>query len=265
MSPRACAERTGQTAPVISARHPEPAAHQQVVPTRVTTRLLSACLACAAVFAVLTAGVAVSASWLTGLDRTISQQCFTFTVSHNGFGQLTHLATALGDGRTIAVLTTAAVIWCLVRRRWMLAGWLAVVVAGSALLSTLVKNAVERTRPPTLGVLASAHGFSFPSGHTQAATVTYAAIVLVVGWILIRPGPAVRRVSAVLVVLVVGAVGLSRVFLGVHWPTDVLGGWLIGSAWVTGAAYVLVRYLPPGRARSDPPHLPGDPAARRAE
>lgn len=248
-----------------AAQHPAPAAQRQVVPTGVTTRLLAACLACAAVFAVLTAAVAVSASWLTSLDRSISQRCFTFTVGHNGFGQLAHLATTLGDGRTITLVTTAAVIWCAIRRRWLLAGWLVVVVAGSALLSTVVKNAVQRARPPTDGVLTTAHGFSFPSGHTQAATVTYAAVVLVVAWQLLGPGPRARWASAAVVVVVAGSVGLSRVFLGVHWPTDVMGGWLLGSAWVTGLTYVLLRLVPPGRARSGPPDVPGNSAAHLAE
>ena len=95
----------------------------------------------------------------------------------------------------------------------------------------------------TEGVLSSAQGYSFPSGHTQAATVTYTAVVLVVGWQLARPGPVARRTSAAIVVAVVAGVGLSRIYLGVHWPSDVLGGWLLGSAWVTAATFVLLRYV----------------------
>ncbi|MGW5240690.1 phosphatase PAP2 family protein [Monashia sp. NPDC004114] len=121
----------------------------------------------------------------------------------------------------------------------MLAVWLAVTVGGSALLNTTIKLALERTRPPTAAALTSAHGFSYPSGHTQAATVTYSAILLVVGWRACRPGPQLRLASATIVAVLVAAVGASRVLLGAHWPSDVLGGWLLGSAWVAAAAIAL--------------------------
>lgn len=245
-------------------RGDEPA-RSGVVPALVITRVLWACLACTVGFLALLVAVVAAGSTPPGLDTTWSTRLFGYAFDHSAVASLAYVATAMGDGRTITVVTAAAVIWCAIRHRWMLAGWLVVVVAGSALLSTVVKQSVERARPPTHGVLASAHGFSFPSGHTQAATVTYTAIVLVVGWLLIRPGPVARRVSAVLVVLVVGAVGLSRVFLGVHWPTDVIGGWLLGSAWVTAMTYLLLRFLPPGRARSGPPDVLGDSAAGSAE
>ena len=130
-----------------------------------------------------------------------------------------------------------------VRRKWLLGWWLVLTVTGSALLSTALKVGLERMRPASAGELTSAHGFSFPSGHTQAATVAYVAIVLVVGWQVLRPARRARVLSAVLVVVVVGAVGLSRIYLGAHWPSDVLGGWLSGSAWVLAATAVLLSRL----------------------
>jgi undecaprenyl-diphosphatase len=141
----------------------------------------------------------------------------------------------------VTVVTAVVAIVCLLIRRRRLGIWLAVTVAGGALANTAIKYAMERVRPATAGVLTSAHGFAFPSGHTQIATVTYPAVVLVVGWQLRQPGRLVRRISAAVVTLVVAAVGLSRIFLGVHWPTDVLGGWLFGSAWVTASTAVLLR------------------------
>ena len=241
------------------------AARQEVARAVVTARLLWASLACAAVFLVLGAAVSAAGAGLAGFDSRWSQRFFTFTFEHTGFQSVVRLATALGDGWTVTVVTTAAVIWCVIRRRWALGLWLVAVVCGSAGLSTLVKHGVSRVRPATEGLLASAQGFSFPSGHAQAATVTYTAVVLVVGWQLARPGPAARRWSAVMVVLVVGAVGLSRIFLGVHWPTDVLGGWLLGSAWVTAATFVLLRYVLPGGARSALSDVSSDPSAETPE
>jgi undecaprenyl-diphosphatase len=218
-----------------------------------TTRLPLASLACATAFVVLTALVVTSSAALTGFDHRWSEGFFTFTSTHGWAQSLARLFTLMGDARVIITVTAAAVIWCALRRSWWLAGWLVAVAVGSELLSVLVKNTVQRARPPSDGVLALAHGYSFPSGHTQASTVTYVAVVLVVGWQLLRPGPVARRTSAVLVVALVGAVGLSRIMLGVHWPTDVLGGWLLGSAWVTGATYVLIRYVPPRLPRPAAP------------
>ncbi len=208
-----------------------------------TGGLLRASLACTAAFVLLGAAVAAGSAWLAGFDGRWSARLYGFTVDHPGFQSLARLVTALGDGRTVALITAAVVIRCATRRSWALGCWLVAVVSGSAGLSTLVKHGLERARPVTEGVLSSAQGYSFPSGHTQAATVTYTAVVLVVGWQLARPGAVARRTSAAIVVAVVAGVGLSRIYLGVHWPSDVLGGWLLGSAWVTAATFVLLRYV----------------------
>jgi undecaprenyl-diphosphatase len=141
----------------------------------------------------------------------------------------------------ITVVTALAVIVCVARGHRWLAWWLVPVVAGSAITNSLAKVVAGRVRPSTAGLETSAQGFAFPSGHTQAATVTFVAVVLVVGWTVGRPARWLRRASCVAVVVLVAAVGLSRVLLGAHWPSDVLGGWLLGSAWVTAVTVVLNR------------------------
>ncbi len=156
----------------------------------------------------------------------------------------------MGNTVTLTVLTSAVVLACAITHRYRLAVWLGVTVAGSATLNSLVKLVMERVRPSDAGLLTSAHGFSFPSGHTQGATSTYVAVVLVVGWQVFQPGRAVRRLSAAATTVLVAAVGLSRVFLGAHWPTDVLGGWLFGSTCVLLATAILLRLQ---RTRPDAP------------
>jgi undecaprenyl-diphosphatase len=206
------------------------------------SRVLERCSATSGALFVLLA-IAVSVGWdsLVAFDNRWSSRAYSFTLTHGWCEWLARAATSLGNGLTVTVVTAVVAIVCLLIRRRRLGIWLAVTVAGGALANTAIKYAMERVRPATAGVLTSAHGFAFPSGHTQIATVTYPAVVLVVGWQLRQPGRLVRRISAAVVTLVVAAVGLSRIFLGVHWPTDVLGGWLFGSAWVTASTAVLLR------------------------
>ena len=120
------------------------------------------------------------------------------------------------------------------------------IVAGVASLGVwtgLQLNAmVGRVRPPAVDWAAAAHGPSFPSGHTTVATI----VALSAAWVLaarLRPGwpRQVVWVGAAAYALVVG---WSRIWLGVHWPTDVLGGWLYGIAWcgATAAVVEIVRW-----------------------
>jgi undecaprenyl-diphosphatase len=117
---------------------------------------------------------------------------------------------------------------------------LALIVAGvliaAALFTELVKDVVARPRP-TMDPLVTASGYSFPSGHTLNSTVTYGLLALV-AW-RSRLTLAIRRAVVVAGVIVPILVGLSRIALGVHWPTDVLAGWLAGVAFVALAATLI--------------------------
>jgi membrane-associated phospholipid phosphatase len=224
---------------------------RRVVAADSPSRALGQCsVACAVLFVLL--AIAVSVGWdsLVAFDKRWSSRAYSFTLAHGWCETLARAATSLGNGLTVTAVTAVVAIACMLARRRTLGLWLAVTVAGSALVNSALKYAMERVRPATAGVVTSAHGFAFPSGHTQIATVTYPAIILVVGWQLLEPGQLLRRLSAAVVTLVVAAVGLSRIFLGAHWPTDVLGGWLFGSAWVTASTAVMLRRI---AASSTPP------------
>ena len=213
-----------------------------------TPGLVRASVACAATFLALAVVVTVGSAWLDSLDERMSARAYAFTLDHPWCEAIARVATFLGNGQTVTAVTAVVAVMCAWRRRWLLAGWLVVTVGGGALLGTAVKVSVERIRPGSAGVLTSAQGFSFPSGHARGATIAYVAVFLVVAWQVFRPGRRSRVASAAAVTAVVGAVGLSRVFLGAHWPSDVLGGWLLGSAWVMAATAVLLRMT-----RSDRP------------
>jgi membrane-associated phospholipid phosphatase len=130
-----------------------------------------------------------------------------------------------------AVLVVGAL--SLIRRAPRLAIWIAVTVAGEAALDITMKTVFARVRPTFPDPVMHAAGGSYPSGHAFGSFVGSAVIVLVVLPLLSRRARTAVIAAAVLVVL---GVGFARVGLGVHYVTDVLGGWLIGAAWVALSA-----------------------------
>lgn len=130
-----------------------------------------------------------------------------------------------------------ASLWLLVWRRWqeMLLIWASLLV-NSALISVL-KLIVHRSRPDQASALLPAAGFSFPSGHTFSSVAFYGVIGLMLA--LGLPQAAGRRLAVAMAIAFSGLVGLSRVYVGAHWPTDVLGSWLLGLAWLGALAIPL--------------------------
>lgn len=117
--------------------------------------------------------------------------------------------------------------------------WVVALVVGAAAgmaigLRRLTSIVIQRQRPPAVDWVMDAGGYAFPSGHTTAATVGIGFLA----WAVTRHMTDRRGRAAVWVLAVAYAalVGWSRVWLGVHWPLDVLGGWLLGSAWLCGMA-----------------------------
>jgi undecaprenyl-diphosphatase len=100
----------------------------------------------------------------------------------------------------------------------------------------------QRPRPTTVDWVGTAGGYSFPSGHTMAASLGAGALA----WAVTRHvnGRTTRRVIWVAAVLYAGTVGWTRVWLGVHWPLDVVGSWLLGIGWLCGMG-LLNRTLAP--------------------
>jgi undecaprenyl-diphosphatase len=162
--------------------------------------------------------------------------------------------TALGNTTTLAVLVVAValVLWPTRPRAALL---LPVILAGGRLLTEAVKALVDRPRPDLVEWLTHAVAPAFPSAHAASAAMVYGTLAWLVHTSGARPG--VRRATWAAVIPLVLAIGASRVYLGVHWPSDVLGGFLLGAGW---AAVVLAAPGAMGRPRArDPACAPPPP------
>jgi undecaprenyl-diphosphatase len=144
--------------------------------------------------------------------------------------------TALGGFAILTLLTSGVFIFLLLQGKPHAALFLVVVVVGGALLSTTLKGAFDRPRPDLVPHGSYVQNASFPSGHSMLS----AAVYLTLGALLARlqSGRALKLYVLGIAVLLTVLVGISRVYLGVHWPTDVLAGWAVGAAWAAGCLLV---------------------------
>jgi len=209
-------------------------------------------------FAVLALLVA-AAGGPTGVDRPV----LTWTVAHRsgGWNAVEALATALGSGPFVVVITcaVAATLWWLRDRAGALA--MVTLLAGAAVLTVAGKHLLARTRPPAATqVLPLETGFSFPSGHTLFAVSVWCGAAVLLSWHLRRRGSRVLLVTAGTLVAV--GVGASRLYLGYHWLTDVLGALVLGTAWVL-VCVALASALRPAPRAAAPAHAVAPPLALR--
>lgn len=142
------------------------------------------------------------------------------------FGSATHL----GDPATLTVLVVVVAFGLLLRgRRWLALGWVAA-CAGNGVLNLQLKSIFERVRPVHEHGFAVADGFSFPSGHSSGSVVVYGMLA----YLAVRLLPARWHLLSVLLAAALAfSMGASRVFLQVHWASDVLAGFASGLAWLT--------------------------------
>ena len=137
--------------------------------------------------------------------------------------------TSLGSPAVLTLITVAALGFLALKRRWSAALFVLVSICGGTAVSFSLKDLVQRPRPDLVAAVAQTQTYSFPSGHAFLSAVTF----LTLGALLAR----VQRQAEVKLYLLAVAiaitvlVGISRVYIGVHWPTDVLAGWCAGAAW----------------------------------
>ncbi|MCX4849754.1 phosphatase PAP2 family protein [Streptomyces sp. NBC_00893] len=204
---------------------------------------------CALLALVVLVLVAVRWSPLMTLDRSVADALHHRAVTEPGLVHANRILTDWAwDPWTMRALIAVAVVALWWRGERPLAVW----VAATSVLGTVVqqglKSAVGRARPQWPDPVDSAHYAAFPSGHAMTATVSCGLLL----WLLHRHGAGARPWRSALVVACVSVVGVgvTRLYLGVHWLSDVLAGWLLGAALVGFAIAGFARYERRGGLRA---------------
>ncbi|WP_435213218.1 phosphatase PAP2 family protein [Streptomyces sp. bgisy034] len=202
---------------------------------RGTSRWAGALALCSALLLAL---VAVRWHPLMDVDDGIADTTHGWAVDEPGVTHAFRILTDwVWDPWTMRILTFAVAIWLVWRRA---ARWTALWLLATCLLATLfqqfLKAVVDRPRPVWPDPVDSAHYSAYPSGHAMTAMVVCGLLL----WLLHRYGVrgALWRTAVAVGVISVAGVGLTRIWLGVHWATDVVGGWLLGALVVAVAVRV---------------------------
>lgn len=201
---------------------------------------LAVIVVCVAIFAALADEV------MEGGTQAFDDSVLLWMNSHAS-PWLTGLAldvTALGAGTVVWLVAIIASVFLWVSRHRWSAALLWVSILSSGLINAVMKLIFERPRPQLFPWRVPYAGLSsFPSGHSMTSMVCYATLAYLI--IRLEPTPFLRRFTLAVAALIVLSIGLSRMYLGVHYPTDVLAGFMTGLAWAAFCALGLeaVRYF----------------------
>jgi membrane protein DedA with SNARE-associated domain/membrane-associated phospholipid phosphatase len=183
--------------------------------------VMGVALGTAGVFGKLAADVADKET--SGLDRVVS--IALHRLDSPAVDVAMRAASALGTWQVLTGAVIVVSLWCARRGDRLAALVLPGVGAGAALLNVLLKYAFERPRPDLFYEVARPAGYSFPSGHTMGATTVYGLVAFIVS----RECPDSRWAPFAAAAFLIVIIGISRIFLGVHWATDVVGGFAGGA------------------------------------
>ena len=153
-----------------------------------------------------------------------------------GFDRLFLLFSAIGYEYGVVPVDILLVLVLALRRHYRESVFAAVATGGSALLNVAAKQAFARERPGLWESIAPEHNFSFPSGHAMGSMTLALALVLL-AWPTRWRWPVLAAMA-----VFVPMVGLSRVYLGVHYPSDILAGWAAASVWTVGVYLLVFRW-----------------------
>lgn len=161
----------------------------------------------------------------------------TDPIGPRGFEESMRDLTALGGVTFLTLVVVIAFVGLMFYRKrrqaWIFLG----VVSLAELSADLLKGVFDRPRPTLVPHGSYVYSYSFPSGHSTMSAVVFLTLAGILASL--EPKRRAKAFIFVVAVMLVVAVGFSRVYLGVHWPTDVLGGWTLGAAWALVARLAL--------------------------
>ncbi|MFH1145780.1 MAG: phosphatase PAP2 family protein [bacterium] len=172
----------------------------------------------------LALGIAQTTGWLSSLDRA-----FYALLYQQQQTVIAYVITILGEIWFVAISTVVAILWLWRKKKTSSSLWLLLSVIGGASLTLGFKELFQQVRPFVDQTLTNEYGFSFPSGHAMAALYFYGMLAWLCAKNLNSSSKIIVWIAYSIIAL---AIGWSRIALGVHWPIDVLGGWLLGSSWL---------------------------------
>lgn len=213
--------------------------------SRVVRSALPVALACVAAFALL-AVLAVRGGAFHRFDETVSLAALGLRTPF--LTRLMRLLTTLGGWPFVTGATVGGAAVLAVSRRYAEGLFLLLAVAPGAAIQSLFKLGLGIARPPSEWMLVGPpQTSSFPSGHSTASFLLFGAVA----FLLVRDDTPswTRSLELAALCLAIVAVGFSRVYLGVHWTSDVLAAWALGGAWLTACSAALL--LAPTVRRSD--------------
>ncbi|HEY2791298.1 MAG TPA: phosphatase PAP2 family protein [Micromonosporaceae bacterium] len=196
--------------------------------------------AAAFLFAVLLVLVRLQWAPMESVDRGLADDLNPLVAHDHFLVAILKRITWLGSDGVLWTLIGATTLVMAIRRQWRLAVYLLIAGAGALILDPVLKSLVGRLRPVVPHPVAHGGGNSFPSGHSLGSIVCYGAILLV---FLPAVAPRWRVAVRSAVIALVALIGISRLMLGVHYLSDVIGAWALGIAWLglTAYAFELVR------------------------
>ena len=173
-------------------------------------------------------------SWVVSVDDAALRLTYGYGVEHPSWVVAWDVLCSVFSPVVFRLLAVGVIVWAVIRRKWPLVVYLAVAVEMSGLLTAFAKGLADRPRPDT--ALVGASSSSFPSGHALGNTaIVLAALVLVLPLV----GRRLRPLLIVLGAAIVLVIGVGRVVLNVHHPSDVVAGWALGYVWFVATLALL--------------------------
>ena len=209
-------------------------------PGRRSLTPLLAVTGAALVFTILLLLVRLQWRPLESVDHGAAARINGLVAGHPALVSVIKAVTWLGSDGVLWTIIGVSAVFLAFRRRWRLVGYLLVTGAGALVMDPILKDLVGRLRPVVAHPIAHGGGNSFPSGHSLGSIVCYGAVFLV---FLPAARGRWRTVFTAVIVTLVALIGISRILLGVHYLSDVLGGWTLGITWLglTAFAFELTR------------------------